>query len=300
MAHSSARKKCQNKAATKKRRVAHKAQHKKCQISKRDRNDDRTKRRKAGELGVSSDEDPSPEPSWSGDVASAVVDGSNMLGSSLSSPPRGTEVSSSRRSQKAGRDKTLGPSSRQGAPPARVDQRPVRSRAMPSRTGTSEPQRLAPRQADPPRRSEERSTSARPLYDGSDRPDHNSLQRRGSRGRSSDSASTQSAPPVAEPSATPQRLQTLLIRGGGVPDVPLSLVTGGGHGPAPVAAEAGGTAPKRTGESVAAVEAVGRSRAALETAGPRRAVPKQGSKCATPEQGTPDCPVKKARVHSKM
>jgi hypothetical protein len=50
-----------------------------------------------------------------------VVDWSNMLGLSLSSPPRGTEVSSSRRSQKAGRDKTLGPSSRQGASPARVD-----------------------------------------------------------------------------------------------------------------------------------------------------------------------------------
>jgi hypothetical protein len=39
-------------------------------------------RRKAGEQGVSSDEDPSPEPSWSGDVASAAVDWSNMLRSS--------------------------------------------------------------------------------------------------------------------------------------------------------------------------------------------------------------------------
>jgi hypothetical protein len=27
-----------------------------------------------GGLGVSSDEDPSPEPSWSGDVASAAID----------------------------------------------------------------------------------------------------------------------------------------------------------------------------------------------------------------------------------
>jgi hypothetical protein len=49
-------------------------QHKKHQIAKRDRNDDRNKRRKAGEQGVSSDEDPSPEPSWSSDVASAAVD----------------------------------------------------------------------------------------------------------------------------------------------------------------------------------------------------------------------------------
>jgi hypothetical protein len=70
-----------------------------------------------GELGVSSDEDPSPEPSWNGDVASAVVDWSNMLGSSLSSPPRGTKVSSSRRPQAAGCDKTVGSSSRQAAPP---------------------------------------------------------------------------------------------------------------------------------------------------------------------------------------
>jgi hypothetical protein len=86
----------QNQAAAKKRRAAHKAQHKKCQIAKRDRNDNHTKRRKAGELGISFDEDPSPEPSWSGDVASAAVDWSNMSGSSSSSPPCGTEVLSSR------------------------------------------------------------------------------------------------------------------------------------------------------------------------------------------------------------
>jgi hypothetical protein len=54
------------------------------------------------------------------------------------------------------------------------------------------------------------------------------------------------------------------------------------------------------GESVAAVEAAGRSEVAPETTGPRRAVPEQGSKCATPEQGTSDRPVKKARVRSKM
>jgi hypothetical protein len=59
----------QKKAAVEERRDARKAQHKKRQIAKHDRNDNRTKRRKAGELGVSSDEDPSSEPSWSGDVA---------------------------------------------------------------------------------------------------------------------------------------------------------------------------------------------------------------------------------------
>jgi hypothetical protein len=64
----------QKKVAAEERRVARKAQHKKPQIAKCDRNDNRTKRRKAGEAGVSSDEDPSPEPSWSGDVASATID----------------------------------------------------------------------------------------------------------------------------------------------------------------------------------------------------------------------------------
>jgi hypothetical protein len=111
----------QNKAATEKRRAARKAQHKKRQIAKRDRNNNRNKRRKAGELGVSSDEDPSPEPSWSGDVASAAVDWSNMSGSSSLSPPRGTEVSSSRQPQATGHDKTVGSSSCQAASPARED-----------------------------------------------------------------------------------------------------------------------------------------------------------------------------------
>jgi hypothetical protein len=87
----------QNQAAAEKRRIARKAQHKKRQITKRSRNDDINKGRKAGETGVSSDEDPSPEPSCNGDVASTVIDWSNMLGSSSSSPPRGAELSSSHR-----------------------------------------------------------------------------------------------------------------------------------------------------------------------------------------------------------
>jgi hypothetical protein len=78
------------------------AQHKKRQIAKRDHNDDRNKRQKEGETSVSSDEDPSPEPSWSGDVVSATIDWSNMSRSSSSSPPRGDEVSSSRWSREAG------------------------------------------------------------------------------------------------------------------------------------------------------------------------------------------------------
>jgi hypothetical protein len=115
--------------------------------------------------------------------------------------------------------------------PTREDQRTVRSRAVPSDTDASEPQRSAPRQVDPPRRSEELPAPARQLCVGSDRPDSDSLQRCRSRGNLSDSASTPSVPPVAEPSAAPRRLQSLLIRGGGAPDVHVSLVTGGGHGP---------------------------------------------------------------------
>jgi hypothetical protein len=92
----------------------------------------------------------------------------------------------------------------------------------------SEPQRSAPGQLDPPRRSEERLASARQPYDGSDRPDSDCLQRRRSWGRSSDSVSTLSAPPVAELSADIRCLQSLLIRGGGAPDVDVSLVPGGG------------------------------------------------------------------------
>jgi hypothetical protein len=203
----------QNHAAAGERRVARKAQHKKHQTAKRDRNDDRNKRRKVGEQGVSSDEDPSPEPSWSGDVASAVVDWSNMSGSSSSLPLHGIEVSSSRR--EAGRDKVVGSSSRSASPPTRVGLRSTRSRTAPGGTGTPEPQGSAPHQIDPPRRSEERSMSVRQLYDDSDRPHSDSLKRRRSRGRSSDSASTPSAAPVEEPSAALQRLQSLLVWGGG-------------------------------------------------------------------------------------
>jgi hypothetical protein len=109
----------QKKAAAEERRAARKTQHKKRQIAKRDRNDNRTKRRKAGEPGVSTDEDSSPEPSWSDDVASAAIDWNNMSGSSSSSLSRGVEVSSSHQPQAARRDKTVGSSSRPAAPSVR-------------------------------------------------------------------------------------------------------------------------------------------------------------------------------------
>jgi hypothetical protein len=109
----------QKQAATEKRHATRKMQHKKHQIAKRNRNDNRNKRRKAGELGVSSVEDPSPEPSWSGNVASTAVDWSNMSGSSSSSPPRSTEVSSLCRPWATERDKTTSSRSSQVARPVR-------------------------------------------------------------------------------------------------------------------------------------------------------------------------------------
>jgi hypothetical protein len=223
-----------------------------------------------------------------------------MSGSSSSSVPRGVEVSSSHRSQAARRDKTVGSSPCPAAPSVREDQRMTRSRATPGGIGAPEPRRPAPRQVDPPRRSEERPSSARQIYDGSECPDSDSLQRRRSRGRSLDLASTPTAPPVAEPSAAPWRLQSLLIRGGVTREVHVSLVAGGGQGSSPAVVEAGGSAPKCARESAAATEAASRIRVASESAGSWRAAPEQGSKRAAPELGLSDRPVKKARVHSKM
>jgi hypothetical protein len=266
----------QNQAAAEKRRAARKVQHKKCQIAKRDRNDDCNKRRKAGELGVSSDEDPSPEPSWSGDVASAAVDWSNMSGSSSSSPLHGAEVSSSRRPREAGATRSWGRAHVRRLPlpewafgrhapvqrptgralPSHQDLRPVRSiplggqRSVRCLSASSTTVRIA-RTLTPCRGA-------------------------GHRGRSLDSTSTPSAAPVAKPSAAPRRLRSLLIQGGRAPDVHVPLIAGGGHGPTPAVAEAGETAPERMGENVSAVEAADRSREAPEMADSRRAVPEQG------------------------
>jgi hypothetical protein len=208
-----------------------------------------------------------------------------MSGSSSSSPPRTTEMSSSRRPRTATRDKNAGSSPRQAARPAREDQRTVRTRVEPGRTGASGSQRATPRQVGPPRRSEERSNPVRQLYDGSDRPD--SLQRRRSRAKSTDSASMPSAPQAEDSGFVSRRLQSLLIRGDGAPDVHVSL--GGGQGPAPAVAVAGGLAHEHLGERIAAVDAADRSGAAPKLA---------GSKRAAPEQGSSGRPAKKSRVRS--
>jgi hypothetical protein len=148
-----------------------------------------------------------------------------------------------------------------------------------------------PRQADPPRRSEERPATVRQLFDGSDRPDSDSLQRRRSRAKSTDSALTPSMLQAVDSGVSPRCLQSLLIRGGGASDVHVSLVVGGGQGPTTAVAEAEGSAPEQTGERIAAVEAVNRSGATPELA---------GSKRAAPEQGSSGRPAKKSRVHCKM
>jgi hypothetical protein len=106
---------------------------------------------------------------------------------------------------------------------------------------------------------------------------------------------------VAEPSAAPQRLLSLLIRGGGAPEVHVSLVSVGDHGPIPAVAEAGGSSPERAGESVDAVEAAGQSGPAPKTAGSQCAAPEPaGTKRAAPKQGSSDHLVKKAWVRSKI
>jgi hypothetical protein len=131
----------------------------------------------------------------------------------------------------------------------------VRPHVAASGTGAPEAQRAPPRQADPPRWSEERPTPTRHLFDGSDRPDSDSLQRRQSRVRSTDSASTPSVPREADSGAAPRRVQSLLIRGGGALDVHVSLVAGGGQGPTPAVAEVGRSALEQSGERSATIEA---------------------------------------------
>jgi hypothetical protein len=112
--------------------------------------------------------------------------------------------------------------------------------------------------------------------------------------------STPSAVLVVESSAAPRHLQSLLIRGGGSLDVHVPLITGGGRGPSPAVAEAGGAAPEQMGENVVAVEVADRSIEAPETTDTSCAVLEQGSKRAVPKQGMSDRPVKRAPVRSKM
>jgi hypothetical protein len=175
-----------------------------------------------------------------------------MSGSSSSSPSRGTEVSSSRRLQATGRNKTVGSSLRQAAPSAREDQRTVRPRAVPSGMGASEPQRSAPVKSIP---QEGRRSGCRPP------------------------ASFMMAPTAPTPVAgevVGLGVDADRVAGGGAKccTVALAVVAYLGrwsprrscvprrrraHGPTPAIAEVGGPAPRRAGESVATVEVAGRA-----------------------------------------
>jgi hypothetical protein len=220
------------------------ALHKDQEIAKRDWNDDRIKRRKAGERGVSSNEDPSPETAWRGDEPNVAVDWSDMSGSSTQSPPRAVEVTSSWQPEPATHEKSVGSSSRSVARPVREDQRATHSRMAPCGSGASEVRRDPPRRVDLPMRPEEHKPSPRHLFDGFDRLDTDSLQRHPSRARSTSSTSTPSTPQGADSGAAPWRLQSLIIQGGGAPDVQVSLPAGGGQGPASDAAEVGKDSPR--------------------------------------------------------
>jgi hypothetical protein len=167
----------------------------------------------------------------------------------------------------------------------------VRPRVVPGGPDVCEVRRDPPHRADPPRRSEEWPAPSRHLFDGSDHLDADSLQRRRSRARSAGPTSTSSASQQAVSNAAPRRLQSLLIWDGGAPDVNVTLVAVGGQGPTPAVAEVGRSAPEKSGERNAVVEAAGQSVAAPESVGTKR---------ATPEQGSSSRLVKKSRVHSKM
>jgi hypothetical protein len=97
---------------------------------------------------------------------------SDMSGSSTSSSPRMVEVTSSRRPEPAAREENVSSSSRSVARPAREDQQAARPHAVPGGSSALEARR------DPPRRvhwSEERVTPPHHPFDGSDRPDSDSL-----------------------------------------------------------------------------------------------------------------------------
>jgi hypothetical protein len=98
-------------------------------------------------------------------------------------------------------------------------------------------------------------------------------------------------PQKEDSGAVPWCLQSLIIRGGGAPDVQISLTAGEGQGPTPTVLEVRRTAPEQSGECSAAIMATDRSGAAPELVGTKR---------EAPEQGSSGRPVKKSRVCSKM
>jgi hypothetical protein len=113
-------------------------------------------------------------------------------------------------------------------------------------------------------------SKCRHLFDGSDCLDADSLQRRPSRARSTSSVSTPSAPQEADSGAAPRRLQSLIIQGGGAPDIQVSLAAGGLQEPTSAMAEVGRIAPEQPRERSATIKAAGRKVAAPESVGTKR------------------------------
>jgi hypothetical protein len=142
---------------------------------------------------------------------------------SSASPPQAVEVTSLRRPEPAAHEKSMGSSSRSVARPIREDQWVTRSRTAPGGSSASEVRRDPPRRVDPPRRPEQQEPSPRHLFDGSDRTDTDSMQRRLSWARSTSSASTLSAPQEADSGATPRCLKSLIIWRCEAPNVQVSL-----------------------------------------------------------------------------
>jgi hypothetical protein len=152
----------------------------------------------------------------------------------------------------------------------------VLPRAVPSGMDPSE--RKDPRLVKPIPREGRRSGRHPPASsDGSDHRDSDSLQRRQSRGRSLDSASTPSAPSVAEPSAAPRRLAVFAYLGRRSPGC--SCVPCHRRGPRfdPGYRGGRGVSPRANGGGgCSRLGAAGRSGAAPQDGGPEVHSPRAG------------------------
>jgi hypothetical protein len=105
----------------------------------------------------------------------------------------------------------------------------------------------------------EHEPSPHHLYDGSDRPDSNSLKMRSSsKARLTLPVSARSAPQGGDSNIPPWCLQSLIIQSGGAPAVQVPLSAGGSQGPASDATEVGRTAPEPPRDRGAALESVGK------------------------------------------
>jgi hypothetical protein len=101
--------------------------------------------------------------------------------------------------------------------------------------------------------------------------------------------------------ASLRRLQSFIIRGGGAPDVKVSLPGGGGQELTSDAAEVGRIALEQPRERTVVLESAGRSGPAPELAEHRDpAFESVGVKQTAPEQGSSDRPTKRTGVYSKM